>query len=52
MACQTLKLKECKKETVARLWLEQRVDKNEKLPNNLIMDDICLTALAKNGELF
>lgn len=33
------------------MWLEQRVDKDEELPDNLIMDDTCLAVLAKNGEL-
>lgn len=27
------------------------MDEDEELPDNLIMDDTCLTALAKNGEL-
>lgn len=51
MACQTIKLKEWRKETAARIWLKQGVDEDEELPDNLIMDDTCLTALAKNGEL-
>lgn len=51
MACRTAALKKWRKATADRVWLEQGVDSDEELPDTLIMDDNCLIALAKNGEV-
>lgn len=51
MVYRALALKQEKKETAARVWLEQIVDEDEELPDSLIMEDTCLTALAKKRKL-
>lgn len=51
MVCHTAALKKWRKETVRQVWLEQGVESDKELPNNLIMNNNCLIALAKNGEL-
>lgn len=50
MAYRTVALKKWRKETADRVWLEQGVEEDEELPDNLIMDDDCLIALAKSGD--
>lgn len=51
MAFRIAAFKKWRKETAKQVLLEQDVESDEELPDNLIMNDNCLIALAKNGEL-
>lgn len=48
MACRMAELKRWSKQALARVCVEQSIEK--WLPDSIIMSDCCVVALAKHGE--